>query len=350
MERDFLGINARKSEDDDEREPRENSAIYGNPTVGWPFANFSPAQQNLFPYTPQTDEKSSNFSQFRVPSSPVINSQKSVNLDGNNYLHGSQSSQKSVNLDGNNYLHGSQSSGSGVLPLSLNPSAFQAVPNMNRDAQNRPIFHADLTMFYAGKVMYFKNVPIDKAGEIVRLANSSTNPTTSPCSPSSSKITAQNPTVQNGILSPKMKHCQNKPDHHFALPPRPQPPSVSTEISLTTQSYAPANEGLTCGAQSEAPKPNAPPRLFPQAIPQARKASLSRFLEKRKERVSAATPYSSSKKSSENNLQGENNFPGKSSENYFPGKSSENHFTGKSSENFDQENNRNREESTRLRI
>ncbi|GJM98851.1 hypothetical protein PR202_ga15897 [Eleusine coracana subsp. coracana] len=34
---------------------------------------------------------------------------------------------------------------------------------------------------------------------------------------------------------------------------------------------------------------------MPRAVPQARKASLARFLEKRKERVTTAAPYSSAK-------------------------------------------------------
>ena len=39
--------------------------------------------------------------------------------------------------------------------------------------------------------------------------------------------------------------------------------------------------------------------MMPSAVPQARKASLARFLEKRKERVMSTAPYNISKKSPE---------------------------------------------------
>ncbi|KAK9099570.1 hypothetical protein Syun_026615 [Stephania yunnanensis] len=87
---------------------------------------------------------------------------------------------------------------------------------------------AQLTIFYGGKVFVFDNLTAEKANEVMLLA---------------SKANSQN-VVNNQIMS----------------------------------------------SAQEAP-PQRPPQAIPTDLPIARKASLQRFLEKRKDRISTRTPY-----------------------------------------------------------
>jgi jasmonate ZIM domain-containing protein len=73
------------------------------------------------------------------------------------------------------------------------------------------------------------------------------------------------------------------------------PSKLSPTASPPAGSGAPAN--LTTGLGTAAIRPSGlstttAAAIMPRAVPQARKASLARFLEKRKERVSCTAPYS----------------------------------------------------------
>ncbi|XP_073047107.1 protein TIFY 10A-like [Primulina eburnea] len=109
---------------------------------------------------------------------------------------------------------------------------------------------APLTIFYAGQVIVFNDFPADKADEVMMLANKS------------SAAAAQN--------------CHFSP---FAPPITPQSP---TESATSFPNFV---------LSLERAHPTPPPPQFASDLPIARKKSLARFLEKRKDRTTATEPY-----------------------------------------------------------
>jgi len=113
-----------------------------------------------------------------------------------------------------------------------------------------------LTIFYGGKVLVFDDFPADKAKGLMQLASK------------------DSPVVQNAVL------------------PQSSASAIVTDTTKVQKvAPVPVPVGTLPGAQADAPKP-----VRPNAsdMPIARKASLHRFLEKRKDRLNAKMPYQTS--------------------------------------------------------
>lgn len=116
---------------------------------------------------------------------------------------------------------------------------------------------AQLTIFYGGKVLVFDNFPAEKAKDLMQIAGEgSANAQNFGYVPPTTKATAAL-AQSNGL-------CKENP------------------VSVST----PAN--LSVVAQGHAQKPAQP---YVSDLPIARRASLHRFLEKRKDRINAKAPY-----------------------------------------------------------
>ncbi|NP_001148852.2 pnFL-2 [Zea mays] len=107
-----------------------------------------------------------------------------------------------------------------------------------------------LTIFYGGKVLVFDDFPADKAKDLMQLASKG------------------GPVVQNVVL--------------------PQP---SAPAAAVTDKAVPVPVISLPAAQADAKKPT---RTNASDMPIMRKASLHRFLEKRKDRLNANAPYQTS--------------------------------------------------------
>uniref|UniRef100_A0A0D9X1G5 Protein TIFY n=1 Tax=Leersia perrieri TaxID=77586 RepID=A0A0D9X1G5_9ORYZ len=105
-----------------------------------------------------------------------------------------------------------------------------------------------LTIFYGGKVLVFNDFPADKAKGLMQLASNGS------------------PVAQN------------------ITPPAPTTVTDNTKVQMAPVSSLPT-------AQVDAQKPA---RANASDLPIARKASLHRFLEKRKDRLNSKTPYQAS--------------------------------------------------------
>ncbi|PAN14807.1 hypothetical protein PAHAL_2G445900 [Panicum hallii] len=112
-----------------------------------------------------------------------------------------------------------------------------------------------LTIFYGGKVLVFDDFPADKAKDLMQLASKS------------------NPMVQNVGL------------------PQPSAPATVTDNRKVHKAMPTPVSSLPVAQAADAQKPA---RTNASDMPIARKASLHRFLEKRKDRLNAKTPYQTS--------------------------------------------------------
>ncbi|KAJ4764023.1 jasmonate-zim-domain protein 3 [Rhynchospora pubera] len=302
MERDFLGINAKLKLEMESPPPRDeakapNSATYGNTGSQWNFTN-KEQPRHFLSFTRQQEGQSSQFSPLTFKRSLVLDTDRS---------HQSQSTTQYVTEIRPAYANLGPF-GSASTSLTPRTGPFVGLYHAREVPKHLP---QQLTIFYGGSVSVFDNVPLDKAKEIMSLANKASS---IPCTPTPAlqqptKLLSKSASFSGGIVTGPNPKPTQKADHVFE--PVMLPPPVLTQISITPHASPGSSpmsvvttESLKSGPRSDAPvttaatvSPASP--NVPRAIPQARKASLARFLEKRKERVIAANPYPSTTKSAE---------------------------------------------------
>lgn len=198
----------------------------------------------------------------------------------------------------------------GVLvlpPVSLLPSTSATVGYTDyRSVSKPPKMPAQMTIFYAGSVNVYDDVSPETAQAIMLLAGNVAH----------SKTLATTQGQGQGAISritTDESSRGNQPQNISAFLGLPN------LVSVTSQSGSPSGRKSSCDNDAATMKPlgsfacpvnksetskvitpirhGAASLLPPVALPQARQASLARFLEKRKERVISSSPYAVSKKS-----------------------------------------------------
>ncbi|KAD2393584.1 hypothetical protein E3N88_40561 [Mikania micrantha] len=154
-----------------------------------------------------------------------------------------------------------------------------------------PCAPAQLTIFYGGMVNVYDDISPEKAQAIMFLAGNGASVSTP-----QPRVQAQVPISRTPVGDVV----------YMAQPINAQPySSISSPMSVSSHPLGPTNKdevaktvkGLM-GSASKVDTPrviNSLEQVMQSAVPQARKASLARFLEKRKERVMASAPYNTSK-------------------------------------------------------
>ncbi|KAE8719257.1 putative Plant UBX domain-containing protein 2 [Hibiscus syriacus] len=164
---------------------------------------------------------------------------------------------------------------------------------------------AQLTIFYAGEVNVFNDITPEKAQAIMFLAGNGSSMASSSAFP---KVQVQAPVLKpvpvenvpaNHIINTQLNSGMLSP---HAVAAQSGTGSTNTEDQMICKTSGTPTPSTPI-SKLEAPKlvtamgSVAATGMMP-SVPQARKASLARFLEKRKERVmNAASPYNFSKKS-----------------------------------------------------
>eukprot|EP01018_Ginkgo_biloba_P034987 Gb_38099 [translate_table: standard] len=189
------------------------------------------------------------------------------------------------------------------LPV-VGASTSTTIPGATPIIPGKPA-NAQLTIFYAGTVNVYDEVPADKAQAIMFLAGSGNSWSGKIDNPPPQTPAMSMPT--GGHIKPAPPVCSSMsnplPPINVHVHPQKSQASIQTSQSTTVSSSAgdlqTTQMNGTPTNQQEAPKLSAagstPNPIMPRAVPQARKASLARFLEKRKERVCTKVPYPSKK-------------------------------------------------------
>ncbi|KAG5240506.1 hypothetical protein OIU76_013884 [Salix suchowensis] len=162
---------------------------------------------------------------------------------------------------------------------------------------------AQLTIFYAGSINVYDDISPEKAQAIMFLAGNGSSISSNLAHPgvqvqafSSKPAAADLSPVNQPIMSTPPCSRLSSPSHTGA---QSGSGSTSTEEIMATKTTGAVTTHVT---KPEHPKTanvvgSVTTTTMIPSVPQARKASLARFLEKRKERVMNAAPYNLSKKS-----------------------------------------------------
>nr|WRU92864.1 TIFY protein 9 [Isodon rubescens] len=150
----------------------------------------------------------------------------------------------------------------------------QPQPSMEQQQLSMPMSNEDpkpsqLTIFYSGRVMVFDDFPAEKVQDLMAFAKKESSQMS--CGILSNTL-GENPSAVGPASSSRE-----------GLPPRPQP-STSSHKSAAILSN-------TCKEKTSATEVSASPEANGSDLPIARRSSLHRFLEKRKDRAAVRGPY-----------------------------------------------------------
>ncbi|KAJ6989506.1 protein TIFY 6B-like isoform X1 [Populus alba x Populus x berolinensis] len=321
MERDFLGLSSKEPLAVVKEEVNADGCKESGSGMQWPFSNkvsaprHSTAEiQKLFnlnrqggthfsltAYPVQHDVHSMHHP-HDVKMFPVSN--HAIPISMGNHFFKNHYPATGQNMDGTGTTTKPQLLG-GIpvtAPHSILPmvGSVAGVTDSSVQASGSP---AQLTIFYAGSVNVYDDISPEKAQAIMFLAGNGSSISSNLAQPtvqvqaSSSKPAAADlsPVNQPRVSTPPYSRLSS-PSHTGA---QSGSGSTSTEEIMATKTTGAVTTHVT---KPEHPKTanvvgSVTTTTMIPSVPQARKASLARFLEKRKERVMNAAPYNLNKKS-----------------------------------------------------
>ncbi|XP_057770935.1 jasmonate ZIM domain-containing protein 1-like isoform X2 [Salvia miltiorrhiza] len=176
------------------------------------------------------------------------------------------------------------------LAINSGKSAHTALENPVDDASNKASTSKDgrskdpksaqLTIFYSGKVLVFDDFPADKVREVVHVAKKS-----------SSKMSYG--ITSSGAVPERPNPVASTSGPREGLPPRPQgkqPVGISSNTCKERMSGSTNEAGPSSSEAREELSPTTSEGSGSD-LPIARRSSLHRFLEKRKDRAAVRGPY-----------------------------------------------------------
>ncbi|XP_045816823.1 protein TIFY 6B-like [Trifolium pratense] len=332
MERDFMGLSSKESlpttKHEINNEGSKDSGFTKVSAVKWPFMNKVSAHPYMMPFNVYEEDKAKMISSGFIEKSFKHDGQGGFHFSANpyhvqhdvNYMNRPHDAKMFSVSAGHSFLKnhfatfGQNMNGPNVKqPLLGGLSVTKPHPvlpiggtvaGLTEPCVKPSASASQLTMFYAGTVNVFNDITPEKAKAIMLLAGSG--------------ISAASNLVQPEVQAPSSKFASGD-DGVPMSPPVNIPPSsgISSPLSVSSHTGPQSGSGssssdeflaaktsrgptpTTSASKVETPKVVNATTMFSSAIPQARKASLARFLEKRKERVMSAAPYNLNNKNSE---------------------------------------------------
>ncbi|PKA61030.1 Protein TIFY 6A [Apostasia shenzhenica] len=296
MEWDFLGIAGNNSGNSVEEESRSG---HMDSAANWPFSHlmtfenpkevksqllFDPLPSSIF----ESNQKANGVEDQQhylgtgvhcVSQVPIYAYQKHAMEAGfgtSSYLksHGSSNGSNHTVCTMKQQNYGSATSNSNPA---VKPWVGTLVP---RNASKPSTRNAQLTIFYAGSVIVYDEVPWEKAQEIMLMASKESRAATNAVL---QRVETPGLPLTKGLVSDSLKYNQtlNKYTNHLATCSGPvliSDDKSRANISGTQMSTSQDEPSKTMNVSAAAGT------IMSRGVPQARKASLARFLEKRKER------------------------------------------------------------------
>ncbi|XP_042501672.1 protein TIFY 6B-like isoform X2 [Macadamia integrifolia] len=353
MERDFLGLSVKELSPAVKEESKEGLQDSG---MQWPFSNKVSALPQFMSFKTGQEDRSKKMVFDRLASSAFMPTISTADAFDANHKPTSSIVQKNFNLDRqvgtynatNTYsvqhvdLHRPHdlralpvpnqtisismsnpffkthvaTTGQSLAPTSMKQQPIGGIPvttthaifpaSGSVDPRNiSKASGAQLTIFYGGAVNVYDDISPEKAQAIMFLAGNGASMS------NNQRAQVQAPTSQPTVVEGVQGN--QSPNSTPPCSGLPSPISVTSHSGAQSGSGSSNNdEGMATKSKGTLIAPSssqpevvtpiasaAPTTLMPAAVPQARKASLARFLEKRKERIMTVAPYSPSNKSTE---------------------------------------------------
>ncbi|GAB2279957.1 hypothetical protein Dimus_014593 [Dionaea muscipula] len=288
MERDFMGLSS-KQPLAVVKEEIPDAIMDSGSGVPWPFMNKGSALPHFMPFKAGQDDRTKKMASVPASSPGFTPVNSAAEIQSNSFSNPSLAN-SGQNLVGTALKQQFLAGVPLAVPSSVGPIVGVTEPWYNFKASTA---RGQMTIFYAGTVNVYDDISPEKAQAIMLLAGNGSSICLNQ-SPQQVQAPSPKPVVATSdLVSNQPINSQPNTDPPAHTGPGSASNSNDETVANKTSGVSTAPVGKPEPQRivsSLSPIPLT--TMIPSAVPLARKASLARFLEKRKERVMSIAPYS----------------------------------------------------------